>query len=70
MAHKDNKSMDKQMFIKELAVFLVGDQVRKSIELQMGKQSAKEWADLRGKTPLFGYPTVDEAEKILDKFLG
>ena len=59
----------KQAFIKQLAIYLVGDQAHKSIELQMRKESAQQWADLRGKTPLFGYPTVEEAEQILTEFL-
>ena len=59
----------KKAFIRRLAVFLAGDQARKSIELQMGKPSAREWAELRDLTPLFGYPTVDEAESQLTEFL-
>jgi len=59
----------KAIFIKKLARYLVGDQARQSIELQMGKQSAKEWAELRGATPLFGYPSVEEAEKVMTEFL-
>lgn len=59
----------KKQFIHELAVFLVGNQARKSIELEMGKESAKEWARLRNATPLFGYPTVEEAEAQLSEFL-
>jgi hypothetical protein len=65
-AHAERRAI----FIKKLARYLVGDQARKSIELQMGKQDAKEWADIRGATPLFGYPTVEEAEKKLTEFLG
>lgn len=59
----------KAQFIHELAKYLVGDQAKKSIELQMGKESAKQWAKLRSATPLFGYPTVEEAEAELTKFL-
>jgi len=60
----------KKEFIRELAEFLAGPhQVGKSIELQMGKASAREWAALRSATPLSGYPTVDEAEAVLTKFL-
>ena len=64
-----SKAERKRIFIRRLAEFLVGDQVRKSIELQVGKESGKEWAALRGATPLFGYPTVEEAEKVLLEFL-
>ena len=56
-------------FVRALAEFLVGDQARQSIELQMGKASAKKWATLRTATPLFGYPTVEEAERTLATFL-
>jgi len=59
----------KEEFIKELAKYLAGGQAKKSIELEMGKESAKEWAALRSKTPLFGHPTVEEAEKTLREFL-
>ena len=61
--------MTKEAFIKELAKFLVGDQARKSIELQMGKAHAKEWAALCNTTPLFGYLSVEEAEEQLTRFL-
>lgn len=57
----------KEQFIKALAVFLVKDQAQKSIELQMGKTSAKEWAELRSKSGILGYPTVEEAESHLTK---
>ncbi len=60
----------KKLFIKELAVFLVGDQAMKSIELEMGKIHAKQWSNLRSITPLFGYPTIEEAEETLMEFLG
>lgn len=59
----------KQAFIKQLAQFLAGDSARKSIELQMGKPHAKEWAELRSATPLFGWVTIEEAEKTLMEFL-
>ncbi len=60
----------KRDFVKVLAEYLAGDQARKSIELQMGKESAQEWAKLRNATPLFGWQTVEEAEVALSKFLG
>lgn len=60
----------KKLFIRALAEYLVGDQTRLSIELEMGKPHAREWATLRSKTPLIGYPTVDEAEQVLADFLG
>ena len=60
----------KKLFIKQLAVFLVGDQAMKSIELEMGRPSAVQWSRLRGAAPLHGYPTLEEAEEILTEFLG
>lgn len=59
----------KEEFIKALAVYLVKDQARKSIELEMQKPAAEEWAALRSLTPLFGYPTVEEAVTVLTEFL-
>jgi hypothetical protein len=60
----------KKEFIRALAEFLVGNEARKSIELQMGKESAKEWSKLRSATPLFGYyPNIEKAVKELEKFL-
>ena len=59
----------KKVFIRKLAEYLVGDQVYKSILLEMGTSEARQWAELRGATPLGGYPTVEEAEDQLAKFL-
>ena len=59
----------KKRFIRQLAVYLAGSPARKSIELQMGIPAAKEWAELRNETPLFGYQSVDEAEQTLTEFL-
>jgi hypothetical protein len=59
----------KQRFIKALAEFLVEDQAHKSILLEIGAKEGKQWAKLRGETPLFGYPTVEEAEEQLTEFL-
>ncbi len=59
----------KERFIHELAIFLTERQAKKSIELEMGKEHAAEWAKLRSATPLFGYPSVEEAEKQLTEFL-
>ena len=61
----------KKVFIRVLAEYLVGtNQVWKSIEIEMGKQSGLEWSKLRSTTPLFGYPSVEEAEQQLTEFLG
>jgi hypothetical protein len=60
---------ERAIFIRKLAHYLVDDQAKKSIQLQMGSKEAHCWADLRDAAPLFGYPTVEEAEKILTEFL-
>jgi len=66
----------KTAFIKQLAHFLVADQAGKSVMLEIEAVSApvipwaREWAKLRDATPLFGYPTVEEAEAALMDFLG
>lgn len=59
----------KKAFIRKLAEYLVGDQAHKSILLEMGTSEAMQWAELRAATPLGGYPTIDEAEGLLTKFL-
>ena len=59
----------KARFIKALAVYLAKDQVKQSIKLECGDQDAKVWLDVRRTTPLFGYPSVEEAEKVLTEFL-
>ena len=59
----------KAAFIRALAEFLSTDLGRKSIELEMGKDSAREWAKLRSTTPLFGYQSVEEATQVLTTFL-
>ena len=65
----------KALFIDTLAEFLAGNQVGKGIELQLNPRPApltawpQEWAKLRDATPLFGYPTVEEAVKQLTEFL-
>lgn len=60
----------KQRFLRLLAKYMADDQAMKSIELEMGKAHAKEWAELRQSTTLFGYPTVREAEVELGQWLG
>jgi hypothetical protein len=44
-----------------------------SIALQLNggiaREQAKLWADIRSATPLFGYPSVEEAEEELNEFL-
>lgn len=61
----------KKRFIRAIAEWLAGpNQARMSILLQMGREDAVAWAKIRGETPLFGYPTVEEAEEKLTRFLG
>jgi len=62
--------MLKELFVRELAKYLCEGQAGKSIKLEMGQPEAKQWAALRGTTPLVGYPTVEEAEKRLAEWLG
>ena len=59
----------KKRFVRALAEHLVGDQARKSIELEQGKPEALQWARLRQASGLHGYPTVDEAEVQLTAWL-
>lgn len=59
----------KKDFVKVLAEYLVGDQVRRSIQLEMADPDAKLWARMRGLTPLLGYPDVEEAERQLAEWL-
>lgn len=60
----------KAAFIRGLAIYLAEEQSKKSIQLQMNQDHAKEWARLRNLSGLFGYPTVDEAEESLQELLG
>jgi hypothetical protein len=60
----------KRLFVKALAKFLTDNQAHKSILLEMGKPEAIAWRDLRQTTPLFGWPTAEEAEKALSEWLG
>ncbi len=68
----------KQLFIEELAHFLVDEQVAKSIALQIEHERPKnnlfpkfacEWAKLRNASTLFGYPTYEEGIIELTKLL-
>jgi hypothetical protein len=61
---------DKQRFVLALANYLVEGQSIRSIKLQMGDPAAQEWARLRATTPLHGYPTLNEAIKVLSAWLG
>jgi len=61
----------KQQFVRALAEYLAGTiSVEHSIRLQQNNPHAKIWAKVRSATPLFGYPTVQEAAVVLSEFLG
>jgi hypothetical protein len=68
---------DKRPFVRALAELLAADAMKKSIMLEasarvpsaMWVSLIKEWAAVREQSPLFGYPSVDEAEKQLAEFL-
>ena len=64
-----NMATLKDEFIEELAKYLVEDQVKMSIFLEMKRPDAVQWARLRNLTPLFGYITVEEAVIKLKEFL-
>lgn len=66
----DKHTRQKQRFVRALAEYLSADLARRSIELQLGKPDARQWAKLRGETPLAGYQDVDETERVLGAFLG
>ena len=72
------QSERKKLFIERLAEFLVDNQAGKGISLQVELERGdggrmprwgSEWARLRNATPLFGYPTVEEAIEQLTEFL-
>ena len=67
----------KKRFIHALAEYLGGThQVIMSMGLDpkmegtLSHQEALLWSKIRGETPLYGYPTVEEAEESLTEFLG
>ncbi len=51
--------------IEAIAHFLADDQARKSIDLELGKPYAKEWAKVRNLTSIHGYVSVEEAIECL-----
>lgn len=59
----------KEQFIHELALYLCDKQAEKSIWLQMGKPEAQQWSRLLGLTPIRGWSSVEEGEKILREWL-
>jgi hypothetical protein len=62
---------DKQEFVKVLAEYLAGsNSAYMSIMLQMENHQAIVWSNMRSKTPLSGWPSEEEAEKVLGAWLG
>lgn len=69
----DHAATMKRQFVRELAAYLAGrSAVAMSIKLQTGisRLEAEQWARLRDATPLFGYPSEAEAERLLADWLG
>ena len=66
----------KVQFVRELAKYLQEDAPIKSIRLEAERRGVgrfkdmEQWAALRATTPLFGYPSVENAEKQLADWLG
>ena len=67
---------DRQLlFIRALAAYLANNQAGKSIALQTESRVkpvvtwAHEWRDVLTASPLWGYPTLQEAERQLIDFL-
>lgn len=65
----DELAKRKARFIHEIAEFLTKDQAKWSIKLELDDAVAKRWATLRAASPLMGYPTLEEAEELLTRFL-
>lgn len=59
----------KEAFIKELVRYLVENQVIKSKGVELNNPVFCEWVTLRELTPIKGYPTIEEATKIITEFL-
>lgn len=71
MAKKAEPPEDRRYkFITILAEYLAGtNQAEMSIKLQTGHPEALRWRKMRAASPLFGYPSVEEAAVQLDSFL-
>jgi hypothetical protein len=71
------KDTPKDLFIKSLALMLADDVGSKSMMLELTRKDPTnkahvvmaQWADLRTKAQVVGYPTVEEAEQQLREFL-
>lgn len=65
----EQQRKQREEFIKELAEYLAGkDTAEYSIGLQLGNRNALQWKRLRELTPLFGYPSQEEAVRTLTEF--
>jgi hypothetical protein len=74
MNDEERKARQRKEFIHALAVYLVGNEAMKGISLQMETSStvikwATEWSEVRSCSPIVGYTSVEEAEKLLTNFL-
>lgn len=60
----------KAEFIKALAKWLAGpNSAHMSILLEMKNPQAEMWARIRDATPISGWASVEEAERVLTEFL-
>ena len=66
---KQEPQTDQQKFVQRLAVYISGKDAENSIRLEMGDAHAKEWAEIRGLTPIHGYVSVDETASKLTAWL-
>ena len=60
----------KRAFVRALAEYLAGDAAAMSAGLAARRPDAIRWQSIRSTTPLFGWQSVDEAERVLLDWLG
>ena len=60
----------KRAFVRALSEYLAGDAAAMSAGLAARRPEALRWQQLRATTPLFGWQSVDEAERVLLDWLG
>ncbi len=60
----------KARLIRLLAEYLSGEPARRSIELEMGKPDAQQWAQMYNAAGVIGYATVEETERLLTELIG
>jgi hypothetical protein len=59
----------KQLFIDAMAEYLTRDLAKRSIEIEMGKLDAQEWAKIYNIVGLGGYAKKEDAVKAMKEFL-